>query len=298
MKRHEKFVLEAKKIIRKVLNIDIPTTDVSFANYANPPIPEGYKHICGKWNNGYVIERCSDGSQFVWVPAGSWNYIKKHRGISVIKRFKDSYSLIKYHYTTSPTGKLEHQLKSVKKYGGFYISRYNISKNEKTGKPQSIKGVMPWVNINLLEAEKVASTIEDNGLVQSHITFDVEYDLVLEWFIKSHARTDSEIKENSANWGYYYYYNNYNNKYEVAETGSREEWCTNNIYDLSGNVRELTYIAEENSDCYRLTNAVTAIRGCDFSDIYRKGNSVARRGYPGDTYADDRTGFRAVLCIR
>ncbi len=70
------------------------------------------------------------------------------------------------------------QFESVKKYGGFYISRYNISKSS-AGKPQSVKGVMPWVNINFDDAKKVASTIEDNEAVKSHLTFGAEYDSVL-----------------------------------------------------------------------------------------------------------------------
>ena len=74
MKRYEKFVLEAEKgitfevsegtsgeLIIRALNI--ATANVYSTNYVNPPIPEGYKHVCGEWNNGFVIERCSDGSQ-------------------------------------------------------------------------------------------------------------------------------------------------------------------------------------------------------------------------------------------
>ena len=82
MKRYEKFVLEAEKgitfevsegtsgeLIIRALNI--ATANVYSTNYVNPPIPEGYKHIFGEWNNGFVIERCSDGNQFVWIPVGS-----------------------------------------------------------------------------------------------------------------------------------------------------------------------------------------------------------------------------------
>ena len=52
-------------------NLLIPTDDDKSANYANPPIPEGYRFVCGEWNYGFVIERCSDGSQLVWIPVGS-----------------------------------------------------------------------------------------------------------------------------------------------------------------------------------------------------------------------------------
>ena len=71
MKRYEKFVLEAEKgitfevsegtsgeLIIRALNI--ATANVYSTNYVNPPIPEGYKHVCGEWNNGF--------STLVFVP--------------------------------------------------------------------------------------------------------------------------------------------------------------------------------------------------------------------------------------
>ena len=43
-------------------------------NYKNPPIPEGYKHFEGSWDNGFVIKRKSDESQFIWIPVGYLEY--------------------------------------------------------------------------------------------------------------------------------------------------------------------------------------------------------------------------------
>ena len=82
MKWYEKLVLEAGEGIALEVSDgtngeliirarNIAKTNGYTGNYVNPPIPEGYKHICGEWNNGFVIERCSDGSQFVWIPVGS-----------------------------------------------------------------------------------------------------------------------------------------------------------------------------------------------------------------------------------
>ena len=178
------------------------------------------------------------------------------------------------------------QLESVKKYGGFYISRYNISKSSE-GKPQSVKGVMPWVNINFDDAKKVASTIEDNEAVKSHLTFGAEYDSVLEWFIKTEVKTRAEIAEDSTEWGNHW--NTENSPKKVVETGSREEWCANNIYDFAGNVDEWTQEQNKNLD--------HVIRGglCDWDgDIY----PVASRLYCNpNSYCYD-TGFRATLYIK
>lgn len=175
------------------------------------------------------------------------------------------------------------QLESVKKYGGFYISRYNISKSSE-GKPQSVKGVKPWINSNFDDAKKVASTIEDNEAVKSHLTFGAEYDSGLKWFIKTEVKTLAEIAEDSTEWGNHW--NTENSPKKVVETGSREEWCANNIYDFAGNVDEWTQ--EQNESSYYV------IRGgcCDYDgDSY----PVAYRSCSGPSNDYNNTGFRATL---
>lgn len=301
MKRYEKFVLEAEKgitfevsegtsgeLIIRAMNV--ATANVCPENYANPPVLEGYKHVCGEWNNGFVIERSSDGSQFVWIPVGSLDSNGTFDGKHFSEKFgrrnymNDKFSDDEFNETLN--SELLEQLESVKKYGGFYISRYNISKSS-AGKPQSVKGVMPWVNINFDDAKKIASTIEDNEAVKSHLTFGVEYDSVLEWFIKTEVKTLAEIAEDSNEWGNHW--DAENSLKKVVETGSREEWCANNIYDFAGNVDEWTQEKNESSFC--------VIRGgsCDF---YSGNYPVAYRSFddPFNDYCD--TGYRATLYIK
>lgn len=257
-------------------------------NYANPVVPKRYKHICGEWNDGFVIERCSDGSQFVWIPVGYLASNGTLDGNSFNKKFgrrnyrNNEFSVYEYHETL--TDELALQAESVRKYGGFYISRYNISKSSK-GKPQSIKGVMPCLYLDFNDAKKVASIIENNAVVKSHLTFGAEYDSVLEWFIKSKARTRSEIAEDSTNWGNHFYTKNIPIKV-VVETGSREEWSTNNIYDFAGNVNEWTQ--EQNYHSYRV------IRGGN----YINSRPVAYRDFFNPSSNFDGTGFRATLYIK
>ena len=296
MKRYEKFVLEAEKgitfeisegtseeLIIRALNI--ATSDDCSENYADPPIPEGYKHVCGEWNNGFVIERCSDGSQFVWIPVGSLD----SNGTLDGEHFSEKFGGRNYRdnaFNEALNGKLLKQLESVKKYGGFYISRYNISKSS-AGKPQSVKGVMPWVNINFYSAEKIASTIEDNEAVKSHLTFGAEYDSVLEWFIETKVKTLAEIARDSTEWGNYW--NTGNSPEKVVETGSREEWCANNIYDFAGNVDEWTQ--EQNESSRRVIRGGSyALNGLNFPVAYRICFSPFRYY--------NFTGFRATLWIK
>lgn len=278
MKRYEKNVLEAEK------GINYST------NYANPPIPEGYKHVCGEWNNGFVIERCSDGSQFVWIPVGILDSNGTLDGVHFWEKFgrrnymKDEFADNEFNEVLN--GELLEQLESVNKYGGFYISRYNISKSAE-GKPQSVKGVMPWVNINFDNAKKVASTIEDNEAVKSHLTFGAEYDSVLEWFIKTEVKTHVEIEENSTEWGNYL--NADNPPKKVVRTGSREKWCANNIYDFAGNLQEWTQ--EKNKSSRHV------IRGGGYSN-FGSNYPVASRGYHNHSCYYCNIGFRATLWIK
>ena len=301
MKRYKEFVLEAEngitfeisegtseKLIIRALNI--ATADDCSENYADPPIPEGYRHICGEWNDGFVIERCSDGSQFVWIPVGSLDSDGTLDGEHFSKKFgRRNYTNDKFSdnkFNEALNGELLEQLESVKKYGGFYISRYNISKNS-AGKPQSVKGVRPWVNINFDDAKKIASTIEDNEAVKSHLTFGAEYDSVLEWFIETEVKTFAEIAEDSTEWGNNW--NTENSPRKVVETGSREAWCTNNIYDFSGNVDEWTQ--EQNKSSRRV------IRGNNYYD-HGDRYPVAYRDYSNPNRSYDETGFRATLYIK
>lgn len=297
MKRYEKFVFEAEygvtievqegtsgELIIKARNIGYST------NYVSPVVLEGYKHICGEWNNGFVIERCSDGSQFVWIPVGTLDSNGTIDGISFTEKFgrinyrNDEFSESKFHEILTDELALQHE--SVNKYGGFYISRYTISKNSE-GKPQSVKGAMPWVNINFDDAKKAASIIENNETVKSHLPFGAEYDSILRWFIKSRARIYSEIVADSTNWGNHW--NTHNSPRRVVKTGSREEWCTNNIYDLAGNVEEWTQ--EQGEGSYRvIRGSGYHCNGCRYP--------VAYRGFNDSGIGSGFVGFRAALFIK
>lgn len=252
----------------------IPKEKVSGINWEDMDVVEGLKITF---------------DQLVWVPVG----LLDANGTLDGEHFSEKFGRRNYmsnefsddEFNEALNDELLEQLESVKKYGGFYISRYNISKNSE-GKPQSVKGVMPWVNINFDDAKKVASTIEDNE-VKSHLTFGAEYDSVLEWFIKTEVKTLAEIAEDSTEWGNHW--NTENSPQEVVETGSREEWCDNNIYDFAGNVDEWTQ--EQNKSSFRV------IRGGFFNN---NGNDypVAFRFCNNPDFYYDDTGFRATLYIK
>ena len=134
MKRYEKFVLEAEKGItfevsegssgELIIRARNSATDNDYSpNYVNPPIPEGYKHVCGDWNNGFVIERCSDGSQFVWIPVGSLDSNGTLDGEHFSEKFGRrnymSNEFSDYEFNEALNDELLEQLESVKNMGDF-----------------------------------------------------------------------------------------------------------------------------------------------------------------------------------
>ena len=253
-------------------------------NYANPPIPERYKHVCGEWNNGFVIEKEIGRNQFVWIPVGSLDSNGTLDGVNFSEKFgrrnyrNDKFSDEEYH--ESLEGELFQQFESVKKYGGFYISRYNIDKYG-----DSKKDVEPVLQ-TYHEAKEMASFMEYRLELSSHLTFGAEYDCVLEWLIESKSKSLMKIATGSRTWGNYF--DTSESPEKLVKTGSSEKWCANNIYDLAGNVSEWT------QECYG-KEPVERGGGYSCSGIYWP---VARRYHGGANYQSYKTGFRSVLYIK
>ena len=279
-----------------ITGIDIEVApNVYYENYANPPIPKGYRHIGNEtWETGFRIERISDGSQFTWIPVGYLNPDGTLNGKEFSERFgrrnycKNHFDEYLYHENLN--GELLLQFESVKKYGGFYISSYNISKSSE-GRPQSLKGKMPWTNISFFEAKKIAERMENNETVKSHLTFGAEYDCILAWFIKSAERTIEEIKDDSTHWGNYEN-TNIDSPGRKERTGVNKLFCINNIFDFAGNVDEWTQ-----EEARKTGSRIYTKRGGSCENVGFQ-YPVARRDcyYGSDSYP--YTGFRVALCIK
>ncbi|MCI8444658.1 MAG: hypothetical protein HFJ37_05905 [Clostridia bacterium] len=227
--------------------------------------------------------------QFVWTPVGLLTANGTLDGI----HFNEKFGRMNYRNATFSksafheplVGELLSQKESVDKYGGYYSSRYDISKDKETGKPRSVKGADSWTNIDFLTAKEVASTMVKSKTVTSHLMYGAEYDTREKWVIESGTVTTKEIAEDSTELGNYY--NNKNYPSRIVKTG--EDGCINNIYGFAGNVDEWTQ--EWNSSSCRV------IRGgcCNYGGNYCP---VAFRIFfsPNDGYGC--TGFRATLYIK
>ena len=298
MKRSKRIVLEAPDSYTFGVSEEdsgelkiklIPTVATEYSgNYTDPPIPEGWEYVEGDWNNGFTIQD-SKGNQFVWVPVGFLDANGTLDGTNFSEKFgRRNYQDDEFsdgEFNEELEEELRKQWESVQKYGGFYISRYNISRSW-TGEAKSVKGAMPWTNINWFDAMEAAKTFGDGVSVKSHLPYGAEYDSALEWFIKSKARTTDEIASDSTQWGNFW--NTKDSPRKVVKTGRCKEWSTNGIYDLAGNVDEWTQ--EKNKSSYRV------IRGgiYDYNGEY---SPVAYRNYNYPDYYYSVTGFRATLFL-
>lgn len=256
-----------------------------YGDYENPPIPDGYTHVKGEWNNGFIIQD-KEGNQFVWIPVGNLPANGTLNGENFCEKFgrrnyqDDEFSNSEFHEDMDEG--LKKQFESVQKYGGFYISRYAVSLVN--GKIRSISGEMPLTKVDYTVALKEAERL-GTGNVTSHLVYGAEYDSVLEWYLAT-GKTQDDIAEDSTAFGNYW--NCENSPQKVVETGSRNEWQVNGIFDLAGNVWEWTQ--EANDSSYR-----TLRGGCYFS--YGNNSPVAYRYYYNTGNFNNDVGFRVSLYI-
>lgn len=262
-----------------------------FALYKNPPTPPGYKYKCAEWNEGIVFEREYDKSEIVWVPAGALKPNGTLDGVNFREKFgARPFGEIEFErgkYKDPDTHEFISLIRSVKKYGGFFISRYEISINAKTGLPQSVKGKKPLVNVDFDKAKELASSFEKNPYINSHLPYGAEIDSIAEWFIESGSKTYEEVVRNSTSWGNYR--QNAHSTRELVQTGSREEYCVNNIYDFTGNAT--TWTQEKYDGVYH------TMRGGNYSNPGTYFSAI-RRTFEKSGNRSETNGFRVALYLK
>ena len=180
-----------------------------------------------------------DGNEFVWIPTtatalsvrdfGSYFY-----GGGSLSGYSDETDLPAY----------QEMIKSIEKYGGFYIGRYEASKGaDSLPASRRITGTEPgkiWVQFSPQDTTIACQNLyADNDTVQGFFPWGINWDTMLQWLIDSGCKTEAEISSDSTSWG------NYSNDSfsEGARgnyTGMWEEAKANNIYDLAGNNWEWT----------------------------------------------------------
>ncbi len=167
-------------------------------------------------------------------------------------------------------------IESVKKYGGFYVGRYEMG--EKNNKPVSKAGIMPTssgdeVTLTWYGLYAMAKKYNNNS-VQASMIWGSQYDSMLNWGLEGKDKLKIAETENG----------NHSNIF--VNTGMYSKDKINNIYDLEGNFWEWTL--EANTENVRILRG-GHYRG-SFSPSDRNMNS------PYTTY-DNRT-TRITLYVK
>ena len=234
-------------------------------------IPKGFRVSLAEGTNeikdGLVItdnveNNISTGNEFVWVPVDDFSEFVREdfgdtkissedfitTGLTESKYYEISANGLNVNETgTTSTKEVQEMYKSIKKYKGFYVGRYetgidgdtartletasDISMAPVIKKGKKIYNYIKWGNSMTDETggavEKARSMYENSTLC-----YGVQWDAILRW-LKSFSEISDDIT-NSTSIG------NYDTDGNIATTGYDEAYQLKNIYDLAGNVAEWT----------------------------------------------------------
>lgn len=176
-----------------------------------PYIPEGFEYLEGDIKSGYVIQDL-DKNQYVWVPCTN----KENEEIIKLQKI-DFYIEAPIKNQNCLDLEYEEFIESALKNGGFYVSRFEIGKeNEKiVSKPN----VSVLTGISREKAIEKLSNMYEN--VNCKLINGYAYDTTLEWIKNTNEFNIYKI----------------NGETEQVITGRNKY---NNIYDFTDNIMELT----------------------------------------------------------
>lgn len=204
---YDKKITEENKFYKEVINKNYENQ-----KYSEPYIPEGFSYVEGTWNTGFVIQD-SNQNQYVWVPCTN----KEDLGVEKLQRINFSKQAFISKDICNNNG-YESFLNSALENGGFYISRFEIGKENDN--PVSKKDVEIWNNVTRDEAVKIVEKMYDN--INCELVNGYAYDTALSWIMNT-----NEIKP------------------DIVDTDEKEKFYTgrisyNNIYDFVDNTMEIT----------------------------------------------------------
>ena len=244
-----------------------------FNEFVWVPIPESSKFARTAWTTKYGYD--ADGN---WNSSGTLTTPHQLSEVSTSYRWWEDKTTTEY----------TNMVASVQEYKGFYIGRYEASKDSTGTIAQSKHNQEAWTFV--AQTEAITASTQLNPTNNSHLMYGIEWDSVLNW-LNGNATISStttgetktmeldDIQTNSSSWGNYPKStgNAATDAGSKQNTGYSEYWKANNIYDLAGNVFEWTQEKYSTG-----TNIVG--RGGDYFDN-GDDNPVAYRYYNDETNA-------------
>ena len=248
-------------------------------------------------------------NQFVWIPVEVDEDFRRYQSYQNGKLQNiDNYyepALEKNQYQNENL-EFNKMRESVLKYKGFYVARYEASRDTiNSDKPVAKQGKTVWNNItwgsSMTEigtegaVEKAKNMYTDYKIygVYSTLIYGIQWDAIMSWIepkyknedIKDQLYENNSFVANSENMGNYYDNDTTN---DPRLTGSDIKYKIKNIYDLGGNVSEWTMEAKDNNQ--------RVARGSNYNSL--GANGPASNRYGGEpTHSDVNLGFRVTLYL-
>ena len=317
---------EYGKYEMKISDIDVGeiTYETSYTifkdvNGEQVPIPEGYivsensdENIV---NKGLVISD-SRGNEYVWISCtvdSSSNKLQYKRtewgvekdGTDNSRAIKDELTLkdidVTYSKTDTDNGineeiskeivaQINAEKESIKKYGGYYIGRYEVGKDNKTAVIKAEQE--PYVNIKWSKAYELAKGIGGGEGATTYLCSSYSWDTAINFIQNTTGKNyATSIIGFNGNWKSQEVKDSSGkvikpvNTAQRLNTGLTTALC--NIYDIGGNVGEFT--TELNPG----TSETVVLRGG--YNIY---NYPAGYRWDSDSGASSYYGFRATLFLK
>lgn len=234
------------KFYRNAINLNYEKS-----NPKVPYIPEGFNYVEGEWNNGFVIQDVNQ-NQFVWVPCSNnasdeINKLEKTNFKNPAFISKDSCVDEEY----------EDFIKSALENGGFYVSRYEIGKENEI--PVSKYNIEAWTNITRAEAIEIANSMYTS--INSKLINGYAYDTTLSWIKKNNNIKISKVESEGK---IYTGRNNYNNIYDLLDSimeltleTSYGSIVVRGFLDSEHEIDDCRYSISENSKTFSENSLIT-----------------------------------------
>ena len=318
---------EYGKYEMKISDIDVGeiTYETSYTifkdvNGEQVPIPEGYivsensdENIV---NKGLVVSD-SRGNEYVWISCtvdSSSNKLQYKRtewgvekdGTDNSRAIKDELTLkdidVTYSKTDTDNGineeiskeivaQINAEKESIKKYGGYYIGRYEVGKDNKTAVIKAEQE--PYVNIKWSKAYELAKGIGGGEGATTYLCSSYSWDTAINFIQNTTGKNyATSIIGFNGNWKSQEVKDSSGkvikpvNTAQRLNTGLTTALC--NIYDMGGNVGEFT--TELNPG----TSETVVLRGGNLTGSYPAGG----RWDGGSGVANSYYGFRATLFLK